>query len=44
MELLDGRYMVLDKLGSGGYGSVFLVQEKYGSRYELKIFNLDTSF
>jgi serine/threonine protein kinase len=31
MDLLDGRYTVLNKLGAGGYGNVFLVKERYGA-------------
>ncbi len=38
-NIIDGKYVIVKEIGSGTYGDVFLVEDKYG-RYALKVLRL----
>ncbi len=39
-DLVDGRYTVVDRIGSGSYGDVFKVKDVRGNDYALKLLRL----
>ena len=39
-DLIDGKYTVIDQIGSGSYGDVYKVKEVRGNNYALKLLRL----
>lgn len=39
-DLIDGKYTVIDRIGSGSYGDVFTVKDVLGNNYALKLLRL----
>lgn len=39
-DLIDGKYAVINRIGSGSYGDVFKVKDVRGNNYALKLLRL----
>lgn len=39
-DWVDGKYVVVDRIGSGSYGEVFKVRDAYGNEFALKLLRL----